>query len=141
MEARMWDIHPFAGIGVLRFGMTAVQAEASLHSKSVPFRKGESGEMTLAFNELGLHVYLDDGGKMNFVEAFVPCSVGYLGIPLLGPRDEVLKNLRGAGFAVRDDGSGGMWVDSSGFVLFAPLDVVEGVSVYPRGYPGSVLQE
>lgn len=133
----MWTIRPFAGLGPLSFGMTPRDVERILGVAAVDFRKGVSEQRTLAFNALGVHAYFDQNDELNFIEVFFPCTVSLGGHTLFGSRSEVLDALHEVGVDARDDGSGGLWADSSGFALFAPGDKVEGVSVYIKGYPGS----
>ena len=133
-----WEVLPFDGLGPLRFGMTAVDVEGALGVAPIRFKKGESEEPTLAFNSLGVHAYFDDDGILNFIEVFSPCRVWFRGLELIGSDSATLRSsLAESGFTVRADGQGGCWVDSAGFALFAPNEIVEGISAFIRGYPGS----
>jgi hypothetical protein len=129
-----WDIAPYEGTGPLRFGMTRSQVRSLLRGSVSTFRKGPYASTdTDAYDELGLHLHYDKGDRLECIEAWGPCPIYYQRASLLNANtQEVLERLAGLGLSSRYDD--GYFLDDAGFALYAPDDVVEAVTVYPRGY-------
>ena len=69
------EIVPFTSIGVLSFGDDRKTAREKLRSVYSTFAKDTAENETDSFDELGLHLYYDDTGILEFVEAFAPADV------------------------------------------------------------------
>jgi hypothetical protein len=131
-----WEIVPFEAVGPIRFGMPRSEIHRALGETPRPFKKGLSENLTEAFKEIGVHVYYDGSGRVEFVEAFSPSRLRFRGVDLWRENAaEVLAELRNLGLRVRDDGAGGLWFDDCGFSLYSPNGRTEGVSAFRRGYP------
>jgi hypothetical protein len=136
-NARMseWDVRSFESFGPLAFGATTAEVRVSVAATPRPFRKGASSNVVEAYGDAGVHAFYDSAGRLEFVEAFVPCLPTYAGNALLGRAlESVLEDLETFGVQPRDDGQGGLWFDELGFALYAPSGELEGVSVFRRGY-------
>src|SRR5262245_58298124 len=68
------EIIPFQSIGTLSFGDSRKVARAKLASTFSTFQKGDGPTETDAFDDLGLHLYYDEEGRLEFVEAFDPAE-------------------------------------------------------------------
>lgn len=131
-----WSIESFERVGPVRFGMSREEVAAALGGSGTEFQKGFSDTLTEAFNGVGLHVYYDREGHVEFVEAFPPAEPSYNGVPLMrSDAKAILADLDRLGLKPRDDGQGGLWFDEPGFALFAPDgEKNEGVSIFRKGY-------
>jgi hypothetical protein len=129
-----WDIVPHKGVGPLFFGMTRNDARAKLGTEFTSFRKSATAASESdAFDELGVHLYYDDNDGLEFIETFQPCSLRYKNAFLLGDVESVIQTLNEVGLKPRNDDGSYFFVEP-GFVLFAPTDVIEAVSVYRKDY-------
>jgi hypothetical protein len=129
------EVRPFEGLGDLRFGMSRADVRALLGPEFRSFKKTPLAKtLTDAYTQLGLHLYYDDQDRLEFIEAFQPCIPIFRGIELLGRPEVVLEQLRKTGVGIPRRDSDGNFFDDLGFALYSPGDVVEGVSVYKKGY-------
>lgn len=128
------DIIPFVGTGPLRFGMTRLQVRSLLREEASVFRKGPSATTdTDAFDHLGLHLHYDAQDRLECIEGFGSCPITYKNFsPMNVSLQEVLVGLESFGLTHRYDD--GYFFDDAGFVLYAPDDVVQAVTVYRKGY-------
>ena len=130
-----WIIRPYEGLGGLYFGMGRSEAHIALGSEAESFRKAPSStEETDAYDLLGLHLYFDEDDRLDFIEAFSPCEPKFANISLLSENAQtVLAKLESLGHEANYD-DGGYFFDELGFVLYAPSEEIEAVSVYRKGY-------
>ena len=129
------EIRPFEGLGDLRFGMSRRDVRALLGQEFRSFKKTPLADsLTDAYAQYGLHLYYDGQDRLELVEAFRPCVPIFQGVELLGPRKVVPDRLREAGAGGPRRDSDGDFFDDLGFALYSPGDMVEGVSVYRKGY-------
>jgi hypothetical protein len=128
------EIRPYLNVGVIRFGDVRQDVRVALQCPFETFRKDVGENETDAFDDLGLHVYYDGQGRVEFVEGFEPASLTINGLMLLGQRiDKIDKELRAMGHSSRAIDVG-LQYDTAGIVLTAPNGVVEGVGIFARGY-------
>jgi hypothetical protein len=128
------EIVPFVGVGVVRFGDTRQQVRDALQRPFEIFRKDVGENETDAFDEVGLHVYYDGQGRVEFIEGFGSASLTIGGLVLLGRNiDDVDRELSALGHSSHATDVG-LQYDSVGIALTAPGGVVEGVGAYRRGY-------
>lgn len=129
-----WEIIPFEGLGNLRFGMKRLRVRDLLGDEYDSFRKGASSQLTDAYNRLGLHLHYDAEDRLEFIEAIPPrCIPVYHGVELMDDLATVFRRLAKLGYEPRYDNEGYLF-DELGFALYAPMETVEGVSAYRRGY-------
>jgi hypothetical protein len=129
------EIIPFKSVGKLSFGDSRQVARQKLSSTFKTFRKaaGQPDE-TDSFDQLGLHLYYDNDGNLEFVEAFEPAEVTFRGIRFLGrERATVKKEMKEIGFSPAEDDYG-MMFSEAGIAVTAPSAVVEGVAAHRKGY-------
>jgi|SRR5579884_1397530 len=128
------EIIPFRSIGTLSFGDSRHLAREKLASKFSTFEKTVGENETDSFDDLGLHLYYDNDGHLEFVEAFDPAEVMFRGIRFLGRElDSVISDMESLGY--RPTGSDvGVNFESGGIALTAPSGIVEGVAAYRKGY-------
>ncbi len=128
------EIIPFKSIGKLSFGDSRDVARAKLASTFSSFEKVTGAMATDAFDDLGLHLYYDEQGRLEFVEAFEPAAVDFRGISFL-TRDlsGVVKAMKALGFAATETDVG-IAFERAGIALTAPSGVVEGIAAHRRGY-------
>jgi hypothetical protein len=72
--------------------------------------------------------------RLEFIEAFKNSIPTFRGTELLGSRTHVLERLGKVGLGSPRHDSAGDFFDDFGFGLYSPGEVVEGVSVYRKGY-------
>ena len=125
------EIHPYAGLGAVRFNMTCDQARAAIGIDPQLFEKAPG---TIVENYGGLHLYYDNDGRLEFIEVGLPNQVSFGGIALLNMKiaDAVAK-LEPLGGPVKRSGSGYDF-EQLGLGLFESGGLVKGVSAYRRGY-------
>jgi hypothetical protein len=128
------EITPFSSVGWLVFGDSRKDVRAKLHATFSTFRKGAGEPETDAFDEIGLHTYYDEGGRLEFVEAFRPADISFRGVRFLNRDvDAVTCDMHRLGFTSLDADVGVDFPDA-GIVLTAPSGVVEGVAAHRKGY-------
>ena len=128
------EINPFQSIGVLSFGDSRQVARNKLTSAFSTFVKDVGATETDSFDNLGLHLYYDEAGLLEFVEAFDPADVTFRGISFLG-RDvtSVIDDMAAIGFR-STDADVGVDFAVAGIALTAPSGSVEGVAAHRKGY-------
>jgi hypothetical protein len=128
------EVKSYIGVGELRFGDSRLNVRAILGPHYHSFRKAPGANETDAYDKLGLHLYYDENDCLEFVEAFAPSSLTFIGISLLGRQmSDVENDLKAIGhYSRRDDV--GLQCDSAGIGLYAPTGIVDGVAVFRRGY-------
>jgi len=116
------------------FGDERQAARQKLNSEFSTFEKDDGEAETDAFEALGLHLYYDDAGRLEFVEAFDPAEVTFRGVSFLGRNvGAVIAEMRAIGFEPTD-GDVGVDFPDAGIALTAPDGVVEGVAAHRKGY-------
>ena len=126
------SVRSFEGLGDLRLGMSRATVRALLDTGFRPFVKG--GVELDSYDALGFHLYYDQNEELEFIEAFEPCEPDYDGVRLLGDETpSVLNKLTELGHEPVDDESGYNF-PRLGFGLYVPLEHIEAVSIYKRGY-------
>jgi hypothetical protein len=130
------SVRPFEGLGDLRLGMTMKTVRALLDTDFRPIVKG--GAELDSYDGLGFHLYYDQDGELEFIEAFEPCEPEYDGVRLLGDETRsVLDELTVLGHEPVEDDSGYDF-PRLGFGLYVSLGRTEAVSIYRRGYYDSI---
>ncbi len=125
---------PFEGLEDLRFGTPRLVVRALLNTDFETFEKGES-ELD-SYDDLGFHLYYDGHDRLEFIEAFEPCDPMFNGVRLLGDLETVLRRLGELGYRCEYHDEGYHFA-GLGFVLYIPLEFIEVVSIYRRGYYGA----
>ena len=94
------EIKPFRTIGMLSYGEPKQVVRGKLASAYSVFVKDVGNEETDSFDELGLHLYYDPQGNLEFVEGFEPAEITFCGVGFIG-RDLslVVEEIRRMGFA------------------------------------------
>lgn len=128
------DIIRFTSIGVLAIGDSRQVAREKL---ATPFftvvKDGVRNEVD-AFDDLCLHLYYDDAGGLEFVEAFPPADVTFCGVRFLERGlDAVVSDMRKIGFSPADADEGVHFAEA-GIALYAPLGEVLVVAAHRKGY-------
>lgn len=119
---------------MLAFGDVRKDAWAKLIGKFSTFLKDAGENETDSFDEIGLHLYYDDDGRLEFVEAFRPADISFQGVRFLGRDvDAVTRDMNALGFASVDADIGVDFPDA-GIALTAPSCDVEGVAAHRKGY-------
>lgn len=128
------EIVPFKSIGPLSFGASRADCHGKLRASFTVFRKVASADQTDAFDELGLHLYYDSDGNLEFVEGFAPAAVSFQGVSFLG-RDlaEIVEDIGRLGHSSNDPGDGVAFTDL-GIALTDEDGVVTGVAAHRKGY-------
>ena len=73
-----WELHPFVGFGVVRFGSDRTLIRQQLGPDYEVFRKSSTSiNDTDSYARLGIHLYYDRVDGLNFVEAFSLCAPVY----------------------------------------------------------------
>ena len=128
------EITPFSSVGMLAFGDVRKDARGKLNAKFSTFQKDSDENETDAFDDIGLHLYYDDDGQLEFVEGFEPVDITFRGIRFLD-RDvtSVMRDMSAIGSNGTRSDSGVKFPDV-GIALYAPSGVVEGVAVHRKGY-------
>jgi hypothetical protein len=95
----MWEIRPFDGCGPVKFGMSRSEVRALLGSHFSTFKKGaEAFNLTDSYDSIGLHLYYDGKGELDFVEAFSPCAPCFNEIHFIGNNPQrILAQMRALG--------------------------------------------
>jgi hypothetical protein len=142
MVVERWEIHPFEGIGPIRFGMARSQVRSILGNDFKVFKKGPfAANTTDAYGEHGLHFFYDTADQLECIDAFAKCPIYYRNVRLLnGPAGDILRELSELALSPREDEYGGLCFDSGGFVLSLSDDRVEAVTVYRKGYYDEALE-
>jgi hypothetical protein len=125
----------FDALGEIRFGLSREEVRSKLSVAFQSFKKTPlSKNETDAFNSLGLHIYYDDEGTVDFIEVFEPCQVCYADVLLLNqPTNEVLERLKSSGLASSyEDGS--YFYYDHGFALIDEEGIVSGASFFCKDY-------
>jgi predicted component of type VI protein secretion system len=78
------EIRPFEAVGSLLFGDVRSAVREKLGMEYSSFSKTTGDEPTDAYDSLGLHLYYDEDGRLEFVEAFIPAVITMDGITFLG---------------------------------------------------------
>jgi hypothetical protein len=129
------DIIPHIGLDNLHFGMSRSEIRGLLGTEFTEFRKTEFSENTTdSYEGEGIHCYYDRDNKLNLLETFLPCSAELGGISLISRSvSDVIEELGLLGHnAIERRGS--YRFESIGVAVYAPSTIIEGVSVFPRGY-------
>lgn len=128
------DIIPFTSVGELNFGDNREVARNKLAAGFTTFEKGVGENPTDAFDDLGLHLYYDDDGLLEFVESFLPARVSFRSIEFLGRNiEDVLNDMRMAGFLAEDADVGVDFTDV-GILLTVQDGLVDGTAIHRKGY-------
>jgi hypothetical protein len=128
------NIVPFSSVGLLAFGDHRKVARAKLNGLYSTFQKDSGETETDSFDEIGLHLYYNSDGVLEFVEAYHPADISFQGIHFLDRDvDAVTRDMSALGFASVDADVGVDFPDA-GIVITAPSGVVEGVAAHRKGY-------
>lgn len=128
-------IHPFLGVGSLRFGMSRARCRSVLDATPEPFEKlvGDTNLVDF-YVHLGMQLSFDGSDTLELVELHTPARVAFDGIPLIGAAlDRLVADLSDRGHDGQREPAG-VLLHTRGFGVYAPLGAVEGVSVHRRGY-------
>ena len=128
------EIVPFISVGDLIFGDQREVARKKLAGTFRTFEKDVGENPTDAFDELGLHLYYDDKGLLEFIETFLPARVSFLGIDFLGRNiNDVVSEMQAAGF-VATDGDVGVDFSEAGIALTVQDGTIDGIAIHRKGY-------
>jgi len=128
----VWEIHPFKGLGELRFGQERKQVRASLGSDFSVFQKDEGENDSDSYDKLGLHLYYDDQDCLECIEAFEPMSPTIFGVSIVGGRmKEVVEKMKKLGHRPNKIDPGYEF-DDLGLSFFGTP--IEGVTIFRKGY-------
>ena len=128
------EVIPFISIGLLTFGDSRQVAREKLASRFSTFAKVAGTNESDAFDHLGLHLYYDKTGRLEFVEAFAPANVVFRGVTFLGrDLESVTSDMKALGFNPTETDVGVDFQDA-GIALTAPSGVVEGAAAHRKGY-------
>jgi hypothetical protein len=128
------EITPFCSVGVLAFGDIRKDARAKLNAKFSTFLKDMGENETDSFDDIGLHLYYDSEGRLEFVEGFEPVDITFRSISFVG-RDvaSIIRDMSAIGVSeIYSDA--GVRFPAAGIALYAPSGVVEGVAAHRKGY-------
>jgi hypothetical protein len=131
-----WNIIPYAGVGVLRFGTSRSEARSLLNNTPPStFRRGPyAAADSDAYNDISLHLDYDFDDHLQCIMAFGSCPIFYENTSFLNrPLRDVLADLAKVGLSSQYDDEG-YWFHDAGFVLYAPDNIVKAVTVYRKGY-------
>ena len=119
---------------MLAFGDVRKDARDKLNAKFSTFEKVAGENETDAFDDIGLHLYYDDDGQLEFVEGFEPVDITFRGIRFLN-RDvtSVVQDMNAIGFNQTRSNDAVKFPDV-GIALYAPSGIVEGVAAHRKGY-------
>ncbi len=127
-------VRPWEALGDLRFGVSRDAVRSLLGDQFRSFKRTPKAKtLTDEYENLGLQLSYDEDDKLEFIEAYPPCMPTYQGIELFGELTLVLRQLEAAGHMLKADDVG-YSCEQLGFALFAPMQTIEAVSVYRRGY-------
>ncbi len=136
-----WQVVPFVGMNELKFGMARAQVRAMLPSSFKSFRKGPAAfNDTDSYEELGFHLYYDRNDNLEFIEAFSPCDIRFEGMRFLGRTlADVMADAKERNLVTRlNEKNIFCDFDEQGIALYIGNDegddVVEGTSIYKKGY-------
>jgi len=128
------EIIPFQSIGPLAFGDKREDIRIKLGGNFSPFRKVAGECMTDTYDSLGLHLYYDENGHLEFVEAFEPALVTISGVNFLGKSlPAALREMELLGFT-HEDADVGVDFPAVGIAITVTSEVIEGVAAYRKGY-------
>jgi len=128
------EVIPFCSVGVLSFGDERQIVRQNLASNFSTFKKVYGEAETDSFDTLGLHLYYDDAGRLEFVEAFAPAEVTFRGVRFIGRDVEtVIAEMKAIGFESTDADVGVDFPDA-GLALTATEGVLEGIAAHRKGY-------
>ncbi|MFD9218632.1 hypothetical protein ACFWDI_01045 [Streptomyces sp. NPDC060064] len=137
-----FSINPHTGLDGIEFGESQEDLRSRLGNPKSFKRNPSTETVTDHFVELGLLLSYNSEGRLEFIEVTPAAEVTFNGVGLIGrPLNEVVTELASHG-AYGESDSFGAEFTQSGFSLFAPnvdadeTAIVEGVSVFPRGYYG-----
>lgn len=134
LKEAILEIIPFKSIGGLSFGDSRQVAREKLASAFRTFAKSARADETDSFDQLGLHLYYDNDGHLEFVEAFEPAEVNFRGVRFLGrERAIITEETKAIGVRPTEDDYG-VTFRTVGIALTAPSAVVEGVAAHRKGY-------
>lgn len=125
---------PYVSVGNLTFDDSKDVVREKLASPYTAFQKDVGESETDAFDGIGLHVYYDPRGKLEFVEAFSPADVDFAGIHLMArSATDVVNEIELLGYAPTETDVGFQF-DDIGISLTVADGLVDGVGVFRKGY-------
>jgi hypothetical protein len=128
------EIVPFVSVGTLLFGDTRKKTREKLGDSYTTFRKVEGAPLTDSYDDLGLHLYYDKKGHLEFVEAFEPDLLTFRGLTFVEkPLRGVLTKMEKLGFTHTETDAGFVFFDS-GIVFGGERNKVDSVAAFRKGY-------
>jgi len=128
------EIVPFLSVGSLSFGDSRQVVRNKLASVYSVFVKDLGAGETDSYDDLGLHLYYDAEGNLEFVEGFEPANITFNGVGFIGADlTSIVAQFRQQGFASFQSDVG-VKFPGLGIALTAPDGVVEGVAAHRKGY-------
>ncbi|MFN8575171.1 MAG: hypothetical protein U0132_24165 [Gemmatimonadaceae bacterium] len=126
-----YEIRPFLGVGMIRFGQPRDDVVRLLGTPSRTFRKVPFATSdTDAFDAAGLHVYYDRGYLVESIDAVAPSAISFDGISFLGRAvEDVVRAMAERGY--KDDS---LTFNEVGISLYDEGGIVKCVTAFPRGY-------
>ena len=128
------EIRPFEAIGALSFGDLRSIVREKLGKEYSSFSKTTGDDLTDAYDSLGLHLYYDQDGRLEFVEAFAPAVITMNGITFLGRQVADVVHELGMKGLDYVDADVGIDFPAVGIAITSPNGIIDGVAVQRKGY-------
>ena len=135
------DIHPYVGVGPLKFGMSVTDIRNAMNAPVKSFKKSPSSEMDVDdFSDLGIHVHYRSPGICEAIELAKPAAPIFQWRDLLNqPFSKLREWFDGMDENLEVD-EAGLTSYKFGIGLYAPFaedepdGQAESVIVFERGY-------
>jgi hypothetical protein len=128
------EIVSYVSVGDLYFGDSRRAVRRKLGASYSTFRKDVGEPLTDSYDDVGLHIYYDRAGRLQFIEAFEPNVITFREIPFIGEKFRtVLSKMSGAGFGHVETDAGIVFPDA-GIVLSIEGKMVESMGAFCKGY-------
>lgn len=128
----MWEIEAKSGMGPLKLGMTAAQANSVIGQSFRTFKRvPESTETIHAYDDACIHLTCSEDGVVKIISGFQPRKVSYAGIQLLGRAIQDVVAELDANDITSEKEDAGYWVSQAGILLVEVDGIVDGIELYP----------
>jgi hypothetical protein len=129
-----FEIKPYVGAGMIKFGMKDNKVQEILQIKPQKFKKSPlSDVLTDAYPFC--HVYYKENGDCEAIEFFEPADVSFQGNTLIGvPCEKVSSLFKELDSSLEEDETGIISFKYGVSIFSSDLQGVEGVLVFEEGY-------
>ena len=131
------DIHRRAGAGLVRIGTPAANLKELIGAPRAETAKVRGGPPVLSYDDLGLHVHLDEAGLIREVELFRPSTATLDGEDLLELSREAADALLTRSGCDVEHAADGMDAWTCGIRLWIPDAVVASVVIFDPDDPAN----